>query len=179
MISTLKTAFIVFLLTAAGFQENEIFHAGPVITTFGNIADVESDVKLPPSTIFKIRFDVGKISKSQSINSTFESAARFINVNVAAGVPRENIRIAIVVHGSAAFDVTKHSFYERKKGKTNSSTAAVQRLQKHQVEFYLCGQSAAYHGINKSDLLNGVKLAPSAMTIHALLDQQKYSLNPF
>ena len=55
----------------------------------------------------------------------------------------------------------------------------LQTLQENNVKFYLCGQSAAAQGIGKGDLLPGVKMALSAMTMHALLDQQGFSLNPF
>ena len=43
----------------------------------------------------------------------------------------------------------------------------------------MCGQSAAGQGVKKTDLLPGVELALSAMTAHALLQQQGYTLNPF
>ena len=159
---------------------DDVFRPGSVIKEFGKVADVESDVKLPASTVFKVRFDVGRSSRPGSINQTFDSAARFINLNVAAGVAPENIAIAIVVHGSAASDVTKDSFYASKKeNQKNASAAAVKVLQQHNVDFYICGQSAAYQGIEKDNLLEGVKLAPSAMTMHAVLDQQGFTLNPF
>lgn len=43
----------------------------------------------------------------------------------------------------------------------------------------LCGQSAAASGIERVDLLPGVEMALSAMTAHALLQQDGYTLNPF
>ena len=163
-----------------GDLSDDVFKPGTVIEEFGKVADVDSDVEISDTTMFKVRFDIGRQSRPNSINQTFDSAARFINVNVAAGARAENIKLAIVVHGSAAIDVTKNSFYETKTdGRKNGSADALKILQQHNVEFFLCGQSAAYHGIKKTDLLEGVKLAPSAMTIHAILAQQDYALNPF
>jgi len=52
-------------------------------------------------------------------------------------------------------------------------------LLKNNVEIIVCGQSAAAHGVAKTDLLSGVKMALSAMTARALLQQQGYTLNPF
>jgi len=49
----------------------------------------------------------------------------------------------------------------------------------NQVKVYLCGQSAAYYDVKNTDLYKGVDMALSAMTAHALLQQQGYSLNPF
>jgi intracellular sulfur oxidation DsrE/DsrF family protein len=47
------------------------------------------------------------------------------------------------------------------------------------VRIFVCGQSAAYYDVTTNDLLPGVEMALSAMTVHALLQQQGYSLNPF
>ena len=161
--------------------EDDVFKPGNAIKEFGKIAAVESDVEIPKDTIFKVRFDVGQSNPKRPINRTFDSVARFINLKDAAGVPLENVHVAIVVHGSASLDVTQDDFYTNKykDRKKNGSAEAIAQLQKHGVNFYICGQSAAYQGIEKKDLLPGVKVAHSAMTIHALLGQQGYSLNPF
>ena len=158
---------------------DDVFKPGGAIKTFGKIAAVDSDVEIPKGTVFKVRFDSARGS-SKGINSTFDSVARFINLKHAAGVPQKDVQIAIVVHGSASIDVTKNDFYAAKKeGRENGSANAVAELRKHNVEFYICGQSAAYNGIKKTDLLPGVKVAHSAMTIHALLGNDDYLLNPF
>ena len=47
------------------------------------------------------------------------------------------------------------------------------------VSTIVCGQSAACYGVKTDDLLPGVEMAVSAMTAHALLQQQGYTLNPF
>jgi intracellular sulfur oxidation DsrE/DsrF family protein len=43
----------------------------------------------------------------------------------------------------------------------------------------VCGQTAAYYDVATEDLLPGVEMALSAMTVHALLQQQGFTLNPF
>ena len=100
-------------------------------------------------------------------------------MHVNAGVKPENIRLAIVVHGGASTDLTNQAFFAaRREGRENASAAAIAQLQDHGVEFHLCGQSAAAHGITSADLLPGVKMSLSAMTAHALLQQQGFTLNP-
>ena len=159
--------------------DEDPFQPGTIISEFGKVAAVDSDVLIPPETKFMVRFDVGR-GANKGINSSFDSEARFINLQAAAGVPTKDMQLAVVVHGSAAMDVTRDLFYKsQKKGRANGSATAVEVLQKHNVDFYICGQSAAHADIKKDQLLPGVKMAPSAMTIHALLDQQGFSLNPF
>lgn len=156
------------------------FHAGSVITDFGPIASVEGHSPIPAASTFSIAFDVSEPGKPGTMNRTIESAARFINMHVEAGVAREAIRLAIVVHGQAAFDLTDAATYAAKhNGATNANLAAIATLQQHDVQFILCGQSAAALGIERDTLAPGVQMSLSAMTAHALLQQQGYTLNPF
>lgn len=158
----------------------ENFKPGPVFKDFGAIAQVKTDEPLAKDSMFKIAFDAPKGAEPGKINRTIESAARFINMQVAAGVSPENIHLAVVVHGTASIDLTKQEFFAaHKDGAENASAAVIAQLQEHGVEFYLCGQSAAANGISNADVLPGVKMALSAMTAHALLQQQGYTINPF
>ncbi len=156
------------------------FHGGTVIPAFGKVASVtDADMRIPAGTEFHIAFDLAAANES-TLNRTLESAARFLNMQVEAGVPAERIHLAIVVHGSATFDVAGAEAYERKyPGAENPNAALVDALIKAGVRIIVCGQSAAGQGVKKTDLLPGVELALSAMTAHALLQQQGYTLNPF
>ncbi len=178
----LKSALFIaaLALTNPALAQLEGFKNGPVFEDFGPTAPVKTDTPVTSETQFKIAFDVAKKANAGKLNRTIESAARFINMHVAAGVPPENIRLAIIVHGGASVDLTKQAIYApRNDGATNGSANAIATLQKHGVEFRLCGQSAAAHKITNADLLPGVKMDLSAMTGHALLQQQGYTLNPF
>lgn len=156
------------------------FHPGTTVPEFGPIASVEGHMPIPAEATFSIAFDVSEPGKPGSLNRTIESAARFINMHVEAGVPREAIRIAVVAHGQASFDLTNAAAYAAKHdGAANANLAAIATLLQHDVQFILCGQSAAALGIRREQLAPGVKLALSAMTAHAQLQQQGYTLNPF
>ena len=181
MQTPLRFALLPLLaLAQPASAQMENFRPGPVFQDFGPIAPVQTSEPLAKDTVFKISFDVAKAADPDKINRTIESAARFINMHVAAGVPEENIHLAVVVHGGASLDLTNQEFFAaHKDGAGNASAAAIAQLQDHGVTFHLCGQSAAAHGIDDSDLLPGVKMALSAMTAHALLQQQGFTINPF
>lgn len=156
------------------------FHAGTVIPEFGPVATVEGHEPLPPSATFSVAFDVAEAAKPGTINRALESAARFINMHAEAGVPRDAVRIAVVVHGPASFDLTNAAVYGKKHdGAANANLAAIAALIDNGAEIHLCGQSAAAQGIARTDLAPGVKLSLSAMTAHALLQQRGFTLNPF
>jgi intracellular sulfur oxidation DsrE/DsrF family protein len=172
--------FVFLFFTTTAFAGPEAFHAGPAIPEFGKIASVESDQPIPENAVFKVRFDIGKGGKDGEINRQLDTVARFFNMHVAAGMEEKNIQLAVVLHGKGAVDATRDEYYGTQyEHAQNANTALVKALIAKKVRFYVCGQTAAYYGIEKEDLLPGVKLSLSAMTAHALLDSEGYALNPF
>ena len=165
------SAVTALLATTAAAQDMSVFKPGPVFAQFGPHAPVEGIGEVPGDTEFSIAFDVAKPADEGDRNRGFESAARFINMHVSHGVPEENIRIAVVVHGKAVNDLLAKP--------DNTSADMVQVMLGEGVRFIVCGQSAAAYGVTQDDLLPGVEMALSAMTAHALLQQRGYTVNPF
>jgi intracellular sulfur oxidation DsrE/DsrF family protein len=164
------TLFILTGLAFAAYADLGTFSTGPAITDYGPVADVDVTYTVPKNTILRHSFDVATQAKDGELNRTLESAARFINMHARAGIDAETIKLAVVVHGKAVHDVATGS---------SGSTELVGALVDHGVSIIVCGQSAAYYDVTTDDLLPGVEMAISAMTAHALLQQQGYTLNPF
>lgn len=157
-------------LTGCVYANEMVVSMGPVFSDFGPVADVDTTMAIPKDVVFRHTFDVSKPSKDASPNRTLVSAARFINMHARAGVAVENINVAVVVHGAAVKE-TAHP--------DSPSAKLIAALKKTNVRIIVCGQSAAYYGVATKDLLPGVEMALSAMTAHAVLQQQGYTLNPF
>jgi intracellular sulfur oxidation DsrE/DsrF family protein len=87
-----------------------------------------------------------------------------------AGVPNDKLEVAVVVHGKAVKEVADE---------LSANAELVAALIDHGVRIIVCGQSVAYYGVATGDLLPDVEMALSAMTAHAVLQQQGYTLNPF
>ncbi len=161
-------------------QDVPTFTYGPVFEDFGPVADVDMDMALPADAYFRVAFDISEAAEPGEVSRRIESAARFINMHVRAGVPEERVQVAIVVHGRAGFDLMHQDAYgARNDGAENANLPLIAALIEHGVQIYLCGQSAAGLGITNDDLAPGVQMALSAMTAHALLQQQGYTVNPF
>lgn len=152
----------------------EKFQPGTAVAGFGKFAPIE-DPAITPETKFRIAFDIAAAAQPDQVNRNIDSAARFLNMVTAAGVPAENIDLAIVVHGPAGADL--RAAY--KDGSANPTVALVAALIDAGVSIQLCGQTAAMSDIAAEDLVPGVTIPLSAMTAHALLQQQGYTLNPF
>ncbi|MEM9397259.1 MAG: DsrE family protein [Pseudomonadota bacterium] len=171
---------IVFLTALLGCASQpsiagpEDFHAGKLIPEFGRIAAVPGVQPLPSDTRFKLAIDIVAGGEPGKINGKFETAASFLNLQHANGIPPEQVEIALVVHGSAHRDLLNDDAY----GAVNPNADILEALQKHGVKVYYCGQSAVYRNVTASDLLPGVELSLSATTTHVLLQQQGYSLRP-
>ncbi len=157
------------------------FQAGTAIADYGKIAEVEGMVPIAKDSHFKVSFDVAKSAKPGDVNRSLDSVARFINMHVASGVTAEHIELAVVVHGSSVKEMTGDEIYQKNNqtDQLNANIMLIKELQRNGVKFYVCGQSATYYGVETKDLLPGVNMSLSAMTAHALLQQQGYSLNPF
>ena len=161
----------VFCTPIAALAGPADFHSGPIIEEFGAVATIESAPVLPSETILKVDFDIAKAAPEGGINRSFDTAARFINMHAAAGLPLDQINVALVVHGPAASDLLAHD--------GNASAPLIAALIDAGATITLCGQTAAYRDIKPEDLLPGVTLSISAMTAHAQLQQAGYTLNPF
>lgn len=173
-------ALILLAASPALAQDRSGFGPGPVLPDVGPIAPVESDLPIPKGIRLKIAFDLHSKAEPGGLSRQIETAARTLNMHVAAGVPQKDVQIVLIAHGPAAMDLLNPEAYaKRNEGKANGSLDAVKKLLGAGVEFYLCGQTAASQKISKADLIPGVKMSLSAITAHALYQQRGYTLNPF
>ena len=180
MVKNLTFLALLLLATPASAQDMSTFATGPVFEDYGPTAPVDTDMEIPADAEFKVAFDTSAGADAGKLNRTLESAARFINMHAKAGVPLENIQVAVVVHGKASGDLLGVEEYaKRREDAENANIALIAALTGHGVRVILCGQSAAAFGITNDMLAPGVEMALSAMTAHALLQQEGYTVNPF
>ena len=170
----------VLLIPAAAQAQESKFQPGTVLSEFGKIAPVQTDFKIPRGTKFKVLYDIVDGAEPGALNRKLNTPARFLNMHAAAGVPEKNMKLAVVIHGRASLDVAKPKVYGAAyEGAENGNVEIIKALIEQGVRVILCGQSAAYYGVGHEDMLPGVEMALSAMTAHAILQQEGYTLNPF
>ena len=168
------------LLPMVALAGPDAFSTGPVIEGYGPSALVEGFTKIPDDMVLKVAFDTAKAGQEGGVNRTLESAARFLNMHGKAGVSPDRIDLAVIIHGPAVMDILKSDAYaDRHDGADNVSAPLIKALRKHNVRIIVCGQTAAYRDVAPDDMVPGVEMDLSAMTAHARLQQQGYTLNPF
>ena len=177
----IRSAILAFAIAASApaLAAPADFHHGPVIPAFGKVATVKSDMPLPGDATWKHAFDVVD-GTAATLNEGIESAARFVNMMGENGVRGDRLKVAVVLHGPAVFDFTNAARYKAKyPSAANPNGALVRALLDAGVQIWVCGQSAAAQDVTNADLQPDVKMALSAITAHAELQRQGYSLNPF
>jgi len=156
----------------------------PSIDNYGAIFKVEHpDFNTDTSQPFYAVFDVTKTFEDTAIpNKIIESAARFIKLHREAGVPENSIKVTLVIHGAAIFDLLNHTEYEHQRKSNqahNPNYDLLTALSQEGVQIILCGQTAGYRKITKTQIHPEVKIALSAMTALVQLQNEGYRLINF
>ncbi|HSM53718.1 MAG TPA: DsrE family protein, partial [Erythrobacter sp.] len=150
--------------------------AGEVIVT--------NQMEFPADAEWKHSFDAGP-SEAGKPNGSFARALAYIRAMEAEGVDPARVKVAIVVHGPAVFDVVNDARYGEKYKDAdgapmrNQNYNNVADLVARGAEIWVCGVAAKYHGVGNAHLLEGVKMAPSATAAHADLQRRGFGINPF
>ena len=161
---------VAFALAAPAVAEDASM--GPVIGEYGPAYTVdEMDVGLPESLVLKTVFDIGADPAPGQPNRYLVAVARFLNMHARHDVAMKDMQVAVVIHGAATRHVVASA--------NNPNRQLIRRLQDAGVEFYLCGQSMKFYGIEKQELLEDVSVGLSAMTMLTILQADDYALIPW
>jgi intracellular sulfur oxidation DsrE/DsrF family protein len=175
------TSLTILLLTATVAQAQESRAAGPIIQSAGAVFEVSDPAfPTPRNQEYKVAFEVAQAADSpDQLNVALNSVARFLNMHARAGVPRDQIHAAVVVHGSAGWEVLDHAAYRDRYGVDNPNAELIRELTDVGAQVILCGQTAASRGIPRDGLVDGVDVALSAMTAFLVLQEDGYRVNPW
>ncbi|SEM29398.1 Intracellular sulfur oxidation protein, DsrE/DsrF family [Aquimarina amphilecti] len=178
----MKHTFLFLLIVLPGilFCQKES-KKGTIITEYGKTYEVKNpDFKTDLDTDLKAVFDVGRsFGDSTKLNPLINTAARYLNMHASVGVSEKNLKVALVIHGSAANDILNNEKYKSKFGINNPNTSLISALTEKGVQIILCGQTAAHRNISKSDTHPNIKFALSAMTALVQLQNKNYRLINF
>tara|TARA_R110002020_G_scaffold387546_1_gene598277 strand:+ start:84399 stop:84935 length:537 start_codon:yes stop_codon:yes gene_type:complete len=176
-----KPLLILFALFIAinSFAQDQV--KGKVIENYGTTFSVPNpDFKTDTDLIFKVVFDIAKAPENPAdLNRYFNTVARFLNMHKNAGIPQENLKPVMVVHGEAAMGLLKNEFYKEKYGVDNPNLDLLEALHAAQVPVILCGQTAGSKGLTKENTWQYAQFALSAMTALIQLQNDGYQLITF
>ena len=153
---------------------------GPYVAAGGPAFEViDRDVPLREGQKYRVVYElIGYPGEKTDVNRPLSVVARFMNMHGKSGVPLENLDVAVVVHGQTLLAMLNDDAYEEMFDVKNPSLTLINDLAAAGVQFYVCGQSLGFRGLDKSVLAEPVKVGLSAMTMLVTLQSDGYSLLP-
>jgi len=103
-----------------------------------------------------------------------------INTLAAHGVPRKNVRFAIVFHTVRSDEaVLDDAHYKTKYGISNPNLPFLSQLKAAGVELYVCGQELLADGVPLDAVAKDVTLAEDGLMVLVMLQNDGYALLSF
>ncbi len=163
---------------------------GPVIMSGGAVFDVPNPTFATPlDKDFRVVFEIARgvadapagaaATRTPAPNEQLDALARFLNMHARAGVARDRVQLAAVVHGTAGTDLLDDETYRARYGTNNPSAPLIRELLQAGVRIVLCGQTSMRRDVPRDKVIPGVQIALSAMTAMSVLQSQGFSLNPW
>jgi intracellular sulfur oxidation DsrE/DsrF family protein len=151
-------------------------HLGPVVTSSGAVFTVpDPDLAIPEGHVFKAVFEItDRPGESAALNRSIDSAARFLNMHVEAGVPLEDVQVAVVIHGASTTDVLNNAAYRERFGVDNPNLPLFDALKQAGARLYVCAQAAHVFQVPRDQIAESVEVALSAMTAMVMLQSDGY-----
>ncbi|WP_019039305.1 DsrE family protein [Psychroflexus tropicus] len=177
----MKTNLLILFLIATvySYSQNttDLDYYGPVYEISN--PDFETDLNREIKAVFDVST---KAEKEGQLNKNFVTVARFLRLHQKSNLKRNSVKAALIVHGSAIFDLLSHSAYaeyHQKVDLINPNYDLLTVLSEYDVDIILCGQTSNHRSVDQQELHPKVKIALSAMSAHITLDKNGYTLINF
>lgn len=177
---TVKTILAaLFLFLAAQLQAQTAQY--PIVKGFGGIYEIPEATERPdPSLEYKIIVDLTSAAENdKEISRWVDNVARMINLHGLAGVPKDKIKVKVIIHGGAIFTLLNDENYKKKFEVDNPNLKVFEALKASGVDIMVCGQSLLARNLKTTDLWPGVRVAHSALTTITTYVPQGYVLLKF
>lgn len=139
--------------------------------------------KLDPNLQYKLLLEVVSgikdTTEAKEINFGFAEAGRVINLHIAAGVPKKNLHVVMVIHGGSIKALVKNEAYKELYKMDNPNLVLFKELMDAGVQFVVCSQALFFINVKREDLIPGVKVALSAKTALTFYQMKGYVLHPY
>lgn len=152
-----------------------------LIKDFGETWDIEeAEFITDKDLIYKVIFDIYNSPENpEELNAQINTIARFINMHVRAGVSPDQLKVAAVFHNKASHDLLQSAFYHEKYDMDNPNEPLIKALKDAKVELFFCGQSSRSRKVTKEQIIPGIKIALSAMTVLVDYSARGYTIIKF
>lgn len=148
-------------------------------TKYAGVVPVENvdefaDMDMKYNLLMDLATGMNDSASANEINEGLAEVARAINTHIAAGVPKENLEVVVVVHGSVLKAFYNNEVFKEKYSMDNPNIPIFEELLALPVKFIACGQSIGIQKMTKDELVPWLKI-----TISAQIPISTYQLKGF
>jgi len=130
----------------------------------------------PKDLVYRVAWDVTVgPEKPGEVTGGFRVPANFLMMADTSGIPRKNVHLAIIVHGTATRSLLQNDAYKAATGVDNPNIALLEALNGAGVQVIVCGQALVNRKVPRDKLLPFVKTSISATLARAVLQAQGYA----
>lgn len=153
----------------------------PIVKGFGGIYEIADATERPdPSLEYRIIVDLATAAEDNSeISRWVDNVARLMNLHGLSGVPKDNVKVKVIIHGGAIFTLLNDRNYKDRFDTENPNLKVFEALEDAGAEIMVCGQSLIARNFKTTDLWPGVTIAHSALTTITTYVPQGYILLKF
>lgn len=172
----MKHLFIILLFVSVSSFSQQQF---PAIDKFGGVFQIpEAEQLVDVNKKHKILFDITSAATNQAteMNKSFELVARLMNLYSLAGVKKENLEIAVVIHYEASPTILSDASFMTKYNNKNPNTEVINKLGENGVKFYVCGQSLRQRKLVDLEKNSHIKVVHGALLALSHFQSEGYSL---
>jgi intracellular sulfur oxidation DsrE/DsrF family protein len=137
---------------------------------------------VPPdkSLTYRAIFDASRgADKPEGLLPALNMAGSELNAFHVAGVPKSNLKMAVVFHGAAIDGILDDAHYRAKFGVRNPNLPVLEQFKKSGVELFVCGQNLASDRIDPKTLAPAVVVASDALIVLISYQNHGYALLSF
>ncbi|GMQ31620.1 DsrE family protein [Algoriphagus confluentis] len=153
----------------------------PIVQGYGGIYEIPDATERPdPSLEYNVLIDLSTPGDNpKEISRWVDNIARMMNLHGLAGVPKERLKVKVIVHGGAIFTLLNDENYAQRNEVNNPNLPVYEALQQAGADIMVCGQSLIVRNLKTSDLWPEVRVSHSAMTAITTYVPQGYILLKF
>jgi len=179
----MKQLIFLFILVSSTYINAQLAETkmGPILKDFGKVFQLDNpDLFFKKDKEYKVIFDIyTDQSNGEKINPLLNTVARYLNMHAQQGITKENMKVIVIMHGTATKSVLSNDAYKKQFNIENPNSKLIYALKEADVELLVCGQSYLAHGFELKDKSADVKLALSALTALVEYQSEGYQLINF
>jgi intracellular sulfur oxidation DsrE/DsrF family protein len=137
-----------------------------------NAIDQKEKMKL----VFDFTQSTANSAQGSHVNEGLEEVIRILNLHIASGMKRENLKAVVVFHSASILSIMNDDYYRKTYKTNNPNVDLLNQLLKNNIEMVVCGQSIMLRELSPADFLPNIQFALSAKTTLSKYQNKGYIL---